>query len=390
MIVSALLGAGGRPALGDDVGRALARDAIGPRRIAEHIQAVRQHRTEGGEAAVGPAPIETPGGEIGDEQRRRRRAPGRRRSRPAAARSPAYIPARPSGRRLRARPSPAERRRSIRRAHASEPAVGGKAEIGIVGEPVGGREVARIAVPGAAAQDPVLAGDVRGRLALIGRIEIARPFPDIADEIEDALLAGALPETNRPARSWHSRRCRRCRSRRRCRDWRASHRRARRPRESARRRCRAPRAHIPARSAARRPKWAQNAAASSKLTPTTGRSSRPRNGMPAIEGGAMPGRVDEALVLGVGDLGPVDGEGAGRRSPGAGARCRCRCRCRRRTGRRESRSADCRGSGRRRPRPAVPRGDDDQSGEHPRNRHDFSLSPSNRNTRSDAMRTPTV
>ena len=32
--------------------------------------------------------------------------------------------------------------------------------------------------------------------------------------------------------------------------------------------------------------------------------------MPAVEGGAVPGRVDEALVLGVGDLGPVDGEGA--------------------------------------------------------------------------------
>jgi len=30
---------------------------------------VRQHRTEGGEAAVGPPPIETPGGEIADQQR---------------------------------------------------------------------------------------------------------------------------------------------------------------------------------------------------------------------------------------------------------------------------------------------------------------------------------
>src|SRR5262245_42053695 len=32
------------------------------------------------------------------------------------------------------------------------------------------------------------------------------------------------------------------------------------------------------------------------------------DGMPAIEGGAVTGRVDEAPVLGVGDLGPVDGK----------------------------------------------------------------------------------
>src|SRR5262249_46189343 len=32
------------------------------------------------------------------------------------------------------------------------------------------------------------------------------------------------------------------------------------------------------------------------------------DGMPAIESGAVTGRVNEAPVLGVGDLGPVDGE----------------------------------------------------------------------------------